>query len=640
MDFKILGPIEVRTCHGKPIPLGRRKQRVLLATLLLNAGKAIPSKRMIDWLWGERAPAAAESNVYTYISALRRVLGTPSRIEASANGYVLRVRPDEIDVTRFESLAEQGLRALSESRHDVALERLTRALGLWRGESVLEGLPLPAPLRGETARLERLRAVSVDASLEARLALGRHGEMLADLEAHTNRDPLNERLRAHLMLALYRSGRRADALAAYQRARVVLAAELGIDPGPDLRRMHQRILADDPTLAPPATRATLRPPAPAELPIDCRAFTGRAGEITRLRAALTSAGSDAVAVAAITGAAGSGKSALAVHAAHQVADHFPDGQLYVDLHGSSPDVAPLNPVNVLARLLRSLGDDRAVRPDVDEMAARFRSLTGGRHLLLLLDNACDAAQVRPLLPASPSCRVLITARRSLTSLDAVSHFRLGVMTEDETSTLLGLLIGPERVATDPRAARAIVRLCGGLPVAVRIAAARLIARPGLSLRALADRLAVEDHRLSELQTDDRAVRPYFMTSYRRLDPESSRMFRLLSLAGGAVSVAAAAALADRTEPSTADLLDRLADAHLLEASDQDWYGMHDLLRLFARERAQEEETAEDQAKAVRRLLRSIWVPSVPQARGDRDRLKPAIRPIHGKSSTGIARSDR
>ncbi|MEV4455828.1 BTAD domain-containing putative transcriptional regulator [Microbispora sp. NPDC049633] len=641
MDFKILGPIEVRTSHGTPLPLGRRKQRVLLAALLLNAGRAIPSKRMLDWLWGERAPAAAESNLYTYISALRRVLGAPSRIEAGCNGYVLRVMPGEVDVTLFEDLAEQGLRALSEGRHDTALERLTRALGLWRGESVLEGLPLPAPLRGEAARLERLRAVVQDASLEARRALGRHGEMLADLETLTSRDPLNERLRAHLMLALYRSGRRADALAAYQHARGVLAAELGIDPGPDLRRMHQRILVDDPALAPPEASAALRPPAPAELPIDCRAFTGRTAEIARLRAALTSAGPGAVAVSAITGAAGTGKSALAVHVAHQVADRFPDGQLYVDLHGSTPDVAPLNPADVLARLLRSLGDDRTVRPDVDEVAARFRSLTGGRHLLLLLDNACDAAQVRPLLPASPTCRVLITARRTLTSLDAVSHFPLGVMTEDETCMLLGHLIGPERVAADPRAARAIVRLCGGLPLAVRIAAARLIARPGLSLRALADRLAVEDHRLSELQTDDRAVRPCFMTSYRRLDPESSRMFRLLSLAGGsAVSVAAAAALADRTEPRTADLLDRLADAHLLEACDQDWYGMHDLLRLFARERAREEETEEDQAQAVRRLLRSIWSPPGPPARGDRERLRPVGHPVHGKSSAGIVRSDR
>jgi DNA-binding SARP family transcriptional activator len=632
MDFKILGPIEVRTSRGRPIALGRRKQRVLLAALLLNTGKAIPSRRMLDWLWGEHAPATAQSNLYTYISALRKVLDSPSRIEAGPNGYLLRVTPGEVDVTLFEDLAAQGQQALSAGRHDVALERLTRALCLWRGESVLEELPLPAPLRCEAARLERLRATVVDASLEARLALGQHGEMLADLEALTRRDPLNERIRAQLMLALYRSGRRADALTIYQGARMTLAAEVGIDPGPDLVRMHQRILADDPALTPPPAVAARR--APAELPIGPAAFTGRAAEIARLCTMLTS-GSSATAISAITGAAGVGKSALAVHVAHQVAGRFADGRLYVDLHDSTPGVAPLNPADVLARLLRSLGDDTAGRPDVDEAAARFRSLTDGRHLLLLLDNARDAAQVRPLLPASPTCRVLVTARRMLTSLDAASHFRLGVMAEDETSTLLGRLIGEERVAAEQRAARAIVRLCAGLPLAIRIAAARLIARPGLSLRALADRLAVEDHRLSELQADDQAVRACFMMSYRSLDAESSRMFRMVSLLdGAAISVAAAAALADRPEPRTADLLDHLAGAQLLEVCGHDRYRMHDLLRLFARERARKEGTEEDQALAVWRARREVWTPPAQPAT-----YMTAGRLTRGKSSVFAARFD-
>ncbi|MBT2233616.1 AfsR/SARP family transcriptional regulator [Nonomuraea sp. NEAU-A123] len=632
MDFKILGPIEVRTSRGRPIALGRRKQRVLLAALLLNTDKAIPSRRMLDWLWGEHAPATAQSNLYTYISALRKVLDSPSRIEAGPNGYLLRVTPGEVDVTLFEDLAAQGQQALSAGRHDVALERLTRALCLWRGESVLEELPLPTPLRCEAARLERLRATVVDASLEARLALGQHDEMLADLEALTRRDPLNERLRTQLMLALYRSGRRADALTIYQGARMTLAAEVGIDPGPDLVRMHQRILADDPALTPPPAVAARR--APAELPIGPAAFTGRAAEITRLRTMLTSA-SGATAISAITGAAGVGKSALAVHVAHQVAGRFADGRLYVDLHDSTPGVAPLNPADVLARLLRSLGDDTAGRPDVDEAAARFRSLTDGRHLLLLLDNARDAAQVRPLLPASPTCRVLVTARRMLTSLDAASHFRLGVMAEDETSTLLGRLIGEERVAAEQRAARAIVRLCAGLPLAIRIAAARLIARPGLPLRALADRLAVEDHRLSELQADGQAVRACFMMSYRSLDAESSRMFRMVSLLDGvAISVAAAAALADRSEPRTADLLDHLAEAQLLEAHGHDRYRMHDLLRLFARERARAEGTEEDQALAVWRARREVWTPPAQPAT-----YMTASRPARGKSSLFAARFD-
>ncbi|MFF3441209.1 BTAD domain-containing putative transcriptional regulator [Streptosporangium sp. NPDC002721] len=610
MDFKVLGPIEVRTANGQPIALGRRKQRVLLAALLLNAGKAIPTHRMLDWLWGEQAPANAESNLYTYISALRRALGSPSRIEAGSNGYVLRVAPGEIDVRLFEELASQGRLMLSEGRNDVALERCTRALGLWRAESVLEGLPLPEPLRGEAARLERLRTTVVDASLEARLALGQHGEVLPDLEALTRRDPLNERLRAQLMLALYRSGRRADALSVYQRARELLAAELGVDPGPDLIRMHQQILVDDSALAAPSPSVIARRVfPPAELPIDSAAFTGRAAEVSRLRTVLVSAAPGQLVVSAVAGAAGIGKSAFAVHVAHQIADRFPDGQLYVNLHGSTPNVKPLHPAEVLARLLRSLGgDDAAVPTEVDEAAARFRSLTDGRRLLFLFDNARDAAQVRPLLPASPTCCVLITSRRMLTSLDAAAHLRLDVMAEEEMTTLLSRLIGDERVAADPWAARAIVRLCGGLPLAIRIAAARLIARPGLSLRGLAARLAVEDHRLSELQADDRAVRACFMVSYRSLDPEHSRMFRLLSLLGGSdISVAVAAALADRPEERTADLLDHLADVQLLEVRDVDRYRMHDLLCLFARERTRLEETEEEQVRAVRRALHSSFV---------------------------------
>jgi len=610
MDFKILGPIEVRAAGGQPIALGRRKQRVLLAALLLNAGKAIPTHRMLDWLWGEQAPANAESNLYTYISALRRVLGSPSRIEASSNGYVLRVAPDEIDVRLFEELAAQGRRMLSEGRNDVALERYTRALGLWRAEAVLEGLSLPEPLRGEAARLERLRTIVVDASLEARLALGQHGEVLPDLEALTRRDPLNERLRTQLMLALYRSGRRADALAVYQHAREMLAAELGVDPGPDLVRMHRQILADDSALAAPSPSVAVRRVfAPAELPIDSDAFTGRASEVSWLRTALTSAAPGRIVVSAVAGAAGIGKSAFAVHVAHQIADRFPDGQLYVNLHGSTPNVKPLHPAEVLARLLRSLGgDDAAVPADVDEASARFRSLTDGRHLLFLFDNARDAEQVRPLLPASPTCRVLITARRMLTSLDTVTHLRLDAMAKDEMTTLLSRLIGGERVAADPWAARVIVRLCDGLPLVIRIAAARLVARPDLSLRGLADRLAVEDHRLSELQADDRAVRACFMVSYRALGAEHSRLFRLLGLLGGSdISVAVAAALADRSEEQAADLLDHLADAQLLEVRDTGRYRMHDLLCLFARERTRQEETEEEQVQAVKRALHSSLV---------------------------------
>ncbi|MDH2424005.1 BTAD domain-containing putative transcriptional regulator [Sphaerisporangium sp. TRM90804] len=604
MDFKILGPIEVRGPNGTPIALGRRKQRVLLAALLLNVGTAISSQRMLDWLWHEQAPATAEANLYTYISALRRALGAPSRIETGSNGYVFRAAPGEVDVTVFEDLAAKGRQALADGREDVALDRLTRALGLWRGEAVLEGLPLPPPLRGETARLERLRATVVDASLEARLALGRHGEVLADLEALTRKDPLNERLTAQLMLALYRSGRRADALAVYQGARETLAAELGIDPGPDLIRMHRRILADNPALSLPRAVTGRRAFAPAELPIDSPAFTGRAAEKTRLWTSLTSAGPGAAVVIAITGPAGIGKSELAVHVAHRVANRFPDGRLYVNLHGSTPGAAPLKPADVLARLLRSLGDDTAVPADVDEAAARFRSLTDGKHLLLLLDNARDAAQVRPLLPASPTCRVVITGRRMLTSLDAVTHLRVGVMAEAEMFTLFGRLVGEQRVAADPWAARAIVRLCGGLPLAIRIVAARMIARPGLSPRALADRLAIEEHRLSELEADDRAIRASFMISYRALDDEGSRMFRLLSLLGRSdISVEVAAALADRSEAQTADLLDHLADAHLLEAAEPGWYRMHGLLRLFAREQARREETHDDEARAAQRALR-------------------------------------
>jgi tetratricopeptide (TPR) repeat protein len=479
-------------------------------------------------------------------------------------------------------------------------------MALWRGQA-LEDVSLPADFDSELSRLGELRLTVLEAWIEARLALGQHAGVVAELGAPVAAQPLRERLQGLWLTALYRCGRQAEALAGYRSLRERLVAELGIEPSPPVQRLHRQMLSADPGLQPP------QPPqaetVPRQLPPDVGWFTGRDEELSWL-SGLWRPGrhGGAPALAAIDGVAGVGKSALAVHAAHRLADHFPDGTLYADLAGVTG--APVPPLVVLVAFLRALGTPDRDVASLDEAAASYRALTARRRLLVVLDNARDAAQVQPLLPAGPGCVVLCTSRRVLSTLDGLYPIHLDVLPPEQAVELIARVAGSSRVGADRPAAAEVARLCGYLPLALRIAGARLTARPSWPVRALHDRLADAQRRLDELQVGDLGVRASFQVSLQALatgaDPRdrlAARAFPLLGLpAGGDLGVAAAARLLDLPEPDAEAALERLVDAQLLDSPRPGRYRLHDLLRLFAGERAAEEYSPGARTDALHRLF--------------------------------------
>jgi DNA-binding SARP family transcriptional activator len=528
----------------------------------------------------------------TYVSALRSLLrltapGSSTRVTAGPGGYRVSLAPADLDALVFEELAARGQKALGDSDPPAAARLLHQALGLWRGR-VLEDVPPGAEAAAEVARLEELRVGALESWVEARLGLGQHAELATELRPAVAAYPLRERLHGLCMLALYRGGQQAEALAVFRRLRAQLVRELGIEPGPPLQRLQRQILAADPALEPPlesvggpvvvGTRACA---VPRRLPPDVAGFTGRDRELARLRELVCAERDRTPAVVAVDGPAGSGKSTLAVRAAHELADRFPDGQLYADLQGAVPTLS------VLCSFLRALGGREL--STVDEAAARFRELTAGRRLLVVLDNARDAGQVRPLVPAAPGSAVLVTSRRVLALLDGAAAVHLDVLSAGEAVTLLGRLAGADRVAADPAAAAEVARLCGYLPLALRIAGARLAARPTWPVRALADRLAGAHRRLDELRVGELGVRASFQTSLHAVDPLAARTFALVALLDGPdLGVPAAARLLDEPEVVAEAALERLVDAQLLANPAPGRYALPDLLRLFAEECAEEQ----------------------------------------------------
>lgn len=603
IDCRLLGPLEV-VSDGRPVQLGGTRPRLLLVTLVLEAGRAVPTDRLVDAVWGDQPPSSVRSQVAIHVSALRRAFAAGGRddvIETVPDGYRLRADAVVLDAHVAERRVEEARELATRGRQPEAVEAYGEALARWRGQ-VLTGLDSMA-LAPVATRLEELRLTVVEERADLQLATGRHHDLSHELTPLVTEHPLRERLRAQLMLALARAGRPADALEVYREGRRLLVEQLGLEPGPELRQLEQAVLVGDlsaPAVEEPVGRSPARQ-VPSELPGDLATFTGRADEVRRISALV--AGEEHGTVA-IVGPGGIGKSTLAVHVAHEVADRFPDGQLYVNLQGATPDAKPLGAGEVLAEFLRSLGVATAELPaDEDTAVSMFRSLTDGRRLLVVLDNAADAQQVRRLLPGCRSCAVLVTSRRMLTSLDNATHRHLGVLSEDEALALLARIAGRERVDAEPGDAARVVEQCGRLPLALAIAGARIAARRS-SMGALADRLDVEHRRLGELAVDDQDVRASFLVSYRDLDdPGAARMFRLLGLLDGHdVGVAAAAALAG-VQPDRAEvLLDRLVAAQLAASGSTGRYGMHDLLRLFARERAWEEESDIARRAAVRRAL--------------------------------------
>src|SRR5580693_5876043 len=638
MRFRLLGPLEIRTGEDDWRGIGAPKWRAVLAALLINAGQIVPADALINEVWGDTPPAKAGNLISIYVLRLRRLLGyTDSTILATrAPGYLLRLRPGDTDAQVFEALVREGRRAYAAGDPERAAAQLAEALALWHGSPLADVPPTPL-IETEAERLADLRLDAAELRITAELACGSHAQVIPELRRLLADHALRENLWLLLMRALDGAGRHAEALEAYGQARSVLAEELGVDPGAELRKCYAELLAKDNELTkdagdapgsisagtvtagsrPPApvveARVSRPVPAPAQLPADVADFTGREDQVKHLCDLLVGGGVDAdpgaVRIALVAGSGGLGKTSLAVHAAHRVSGSFPDGQLYVDLLGATPQ--PLPPADVLARFLRDLGvDGRDIPADDDERAARYRTLLAGRRLLVVLDNARDAAQVRPLLPGTASSAVLITTRSRMPDLASTRLVDLNVLADDEALILFTRVVGDERASAEPEATAELLLACAGLPLAIRICAARLNTRSGWTIGAMASRLRDEHRRLDELKVGDMAVRASFQVSFASLradvQPDAvapADAFRLLGLwQGPSISSAAAAALFGTPEHLSGDALETLVDTHLLESTSPDRYKFHDLLRVYSSERAVADLSAQARDAAVGRLL--------------------------------------
>ncbi|SDX95318.1 DNA-binding transcriptional activator of the SARP family [Amycolatopsis xylanica] len=568
--FRLLGPLTV-TVGGERIPLGGTKERVLLAHLLLNANRPVSPGQLIETLWPSEPPTSATANLQTYVWRLRRRL--PEAVGRHGTGYSLTVDRDDVDAHRFARLTEDAARAAKEGAPERALELLDEAEALWRGDP-LEDLPAAPAWDAELGRLVENRLAAVEERLSLQVRLGRHDASIAELIGLLAEYPYRERLWQQYMLALDGAGRRADALKAYTTARDRLVTELGVEPGPELRAVQAAILSG----------GTVRPAPLRQLPADIPDFTGREDYVRELESAL-GADRGTPPVVVLTGPPGTGKTALAMRVAHRLASRFPDGQLYVDLAATG---TPREPGDVLADFLHALGiSGKAVPAGLAQRAALFRSRLSGRRVLLALDDAATVQQVRPLLPASPGCAVLVTIRGRLPELAGAKHVELTVFDEREAGQLLAGIAGTERVEAEPAEAAAIVRSCGYLPLAIRIAGARLAGRQAWSLRTLQDRLADESSRLSELRVGDLGVRSSFELSLRQLSEAARTAFCRSALLGAQDFPSwVMDELLDR--PAAHDVLDVLVDANLLSLVGTDVaghprYRLHDLLRCYAAE---------------------------------------------------------
>ena len=616
MEFCLLGPLVVR-CHGVVVPVAAGKQRAVLATLLLSAGRVVALGELVEALWGSQPPLSARVTVQNYIVRLRKALGEAQRerIRTTPGGYLIRVADHELDVSRFEALLETAQSASRQRAWPAAAARAGEALGLCRGEPLIDAGSELLVAR-EVPRLTEMRVQATEVWLEAELQLGRGASVIGELRRLTGVYPLRERMYGLLMLALCRDDRQGEALAVYQQARRVLVRELGAEPGNGLQELHRQILAADPALVRPApgpaeAAVTSESMPPRQLPAGVRHFTGRAGELAALTALLNRPGQQqprALVVAAISGTAGVGKTALAVHWAHQVADRFPDGQLYVNLRGYDP-AQPMASADALAGFLRALGiAGKEIPVETEELAARYRSLLAERRMLVLLDNAGSADQVRPLLPGTASCMTVVTSRDTLAGLVArngATRLDLDPLLLTEAADLLRKLIGG-RAATDPAATAALAEQCCRLPLALRVVAELAVAHLAVPLADLVIELANRRRRLDLLNADgdaETAVRAVFSWSCQHLNSDAARAFRLSGLHPGAdLDPYAAAALLGAAPEQAGDLLETLARAHLIQPRQPGSYHMHDLLRAYAAELAAVQDGKEEQQAALTRLF--------------------------------------
>ncbi|MFJ1708004.1 BTAD domain-containing putative transcriptional regulator [Kitasatospora sp. NPDC088346] len=608
----------------RTVPGGR--QRALLAALLIRHGQPTSAQFLTEAVWDGHPPRSATAALRNYVMRLRKALGAAGeRIETTAGGYRINVDAQEFDLQSFTVLRDEGIAALRRQDFERAAARLDAALQLWRGPALAD-IPSDALLRKEAGWLAEARLDAVEARLEAQLRLGGDVRALAaELQTLTTEHPERELLWAQLMTVLYRSGRQSEALAVYQRVRQTLIEEIGVEPGRELREVHQRVLRGDPALdgptrprpepiginsasagaaadtgadagagaaagaaghpAPDRT-ARCRPAlavTPCQLPPALPDFTGRARETSLLSGRLTALDRTAPFTAVISGQPGVGKSTLAGQVAHATRTAFPDGTLYAELRGT--DGSPALPATVLRTFLIALGVPADLVPvGLEDRISLYRSLLTGRRVLVVLDDARDSAQVRPLLPGDPGCAALVTSRHRLADLVGALPLELDVPSAPEAALLLRRLVGTARSAADPQAATQVVAACGRLPLALRICAARLGARPGWSMRHLADRMADQLMLLNELRVGSLDVRASVEPSYRALEPAAARAFRLLATAtDDPLSTVQAAQVLHLPVPAAEHLLERLVDAHLLLTDAPGRYRYPALLRAFARE---------------------------------------------------------
>jgi DNA-binding SARP family transcriptional activator len=594
MRFRLLGAVEAED-SGVPVALGGPRQRAVLAALLLRAGRPAGTGYLVDAVW-ESPPATPESNIRTYVAGLRRCLGGSSRLVTTSGGYVLRLRPDELDVSVFDELAGQAEDAARERDFEWAAKCCEQALGLWRGEPFEDLTPGPA-LRAEATRLNERHLTLLELRAEAAVELGRAESVVGELRGLRERHPLRERLSGLLMRALARCGRHAEALQVFRDLRRTLVDELGIEPGAEVRQIHQELLEADP--APPAPAATA--PVPRLLPAEPAGFVGRASTLAALSRGLRER-----AVLLLDGTAGIGKTWLALHWAHRHTALFPDGQLFADLRGFDPAAPPVPASVVLHGFLDALGvQPERIPVDLNARIALYRSLMADRRTLVVLDNAADTSQVTPLLPGSSAGAVLITSRAKLVGLVTTHGARpiaVDVLDHDEARELLTNAVGVRRLNDEPAAVDQLLRHCAGLPLALGITAARAATRPELPLAALAGELRDHSTRLDALDTGeaDLSLRAVLSSSHDAVSSAAATAFGLLALAGGP-DIGAPAAASMTGGPATR-VLRELENAHLVQQHRPGRYRMHDLVRLYGRERAGLDLPHATRAAAVRRLL--------------------------------------
>jgi DNA-binding SARP family transcriptional activator len=635
MKFSLLGSLRVHRPKGEPVLITRLKHRQLLAKLLLDPGMPVSGDRLVEALWDGNPPPSGMRNVKTYVWTLRRILCHGDQwhgvIQTVGDGYLIAVEPDGLDVSMFRHRSLQGGRQLGEGDFRSALDHFDHALRLWRGEA-LQDARGSRVLEHAAALLAEERLTALEGLSDARLALGLHAEAVADLRSAMTEHPLRERLCHRLMLALHGAGERAAALRAYQELKAEVVDDLGGTLGSPIQELYERIAKAGPltaeTTANAAVRSTARVSTSAQvpklrqLPHDPTGFAGRTQELEHLSSLIGDPdGHAAVPAVAITGPPGAGKSALALRTAHLVSEWYPDGQLYANLRGSTPGFPRLNPVDTLGRFLRALGvAAENVPTDVDEASSMWRTHLAGRRVLVLLDDAADPDQVQPVLSVPSGNMIVVTSRETFAQVDDCAQLRLGVMKPHDAISMLVRLVGRDRVTADSEATLRLVELCGGLPLATRIAAARLVSRPGWNVADLVSRLADERQRLCELEVGHLAVRANFSGSYellassdRLLDRTAAGALRLMGLVDVPdMTWNVVMALLDSSPCQARRVLERLVDANLIESSGSGRYQLHDLIRLFAKELAVREETPEARVNAIERVV-SLYLATVQRA---------------------------